>query len=61
MKRFLLFTLSILYTILGMNPAAVRAGTNVWTSIGPDGGRVQAIAFDPHLIAGAHFVDGEEV
>ena len=31
MKRFLLFTLSILYTILGMNPAAVRAGA--WTRL----------------------------
>ena len=48
MKRFLLlFTLSILCLILGMNPATVRAGTNVWTSIGPDGGRIQAIAVDP--------------
>ena len=44
MKRSLLFTLSILFTVIGMNPAA---GTNVWTSIGPDGGRVQAIAVDP--------------
>lgn len=47
MTRFLVFTLSILYTSLGMNPTAVRAGTNVWTSIGPDGGRVQAITVDP--------------
>ena len=47
MKRSLLFTLSILYTALGMNPAAVRAGAYVWTGIGPDGGSVQAIAVDP--------------
>src|SRR5437016_9245479 len=47
MKRFLVFTLSILYTISGMNPTAVHAGAYVWTSIGPDGGRVQAIAVDP--------------
>ena len=47
MKRFFLFTPWILCIILGMYPAAVRAGTNVWTSIGPDGGRIQAIAVDP--------------
>ena len=47
MRRFLPCTLSILYAILGMNPAVVRAGTFVWTSSGPDGGRVQAIAVDP--------------
>src|SRR5579864_4784254 len=47
MKRSLLFTLSILCTAVGMNPAAVHAGAYVWTSIGPDGGSVQAIAVDP--------------
>src|SRR5215472_13403499 len=46
MKRFLLFVVSALYTIVGMNPA-LRAGTNFWSSLGPDGGRVQAIAVDP--------------
>ena len=46
MKRFSLFTSSVLCIILGMNPA-VRAGTNVWTSVGPDGGRIQAITVDP--------------
>jgi photosystem II stability/assembly factor-like uncharacterized protein len=46
MSRFFLFKLPIWLAILGMNPA-VRSATNVWTSIGPDGGRVQAIAVDP--------------
>jgi hypothetical protein len=41
MKHFLLFALSFL------NVAVMRAGTNVWSSIGPDGGRIQAIAVDP--------------
>jgi photosystem II stability/assembly factor-like uncharacterized protein len=68
MKRFLLFTLSILCTILGTSPTA-RAGTNVWTSIGPDGGSIQGIAVDPQnpdtvyaLAAGAIFktTDGAE-
>jgi photosystem II stability/assembly factor-like uncharacterized protein len=61
MKRFLLFTLSILCIILETSPAA-RAGTNVWTSIGPDGGSIQGIAIDPQnpdtvyaLAAGAIF------
>jgi hypothetical protein len=37
----------MLFAILSMNPAAVRAGINVWASIGPDGGPVQIIAVDP--------------
>jgi hypothetical protein len=43
MKRF---TLLMLYGVVGMNPAA-HAGTNVWTSVGPDAGHIQAIAVDP--------------
>ena len=28
-------------------PGAVRGGSNVWTSLGPDGGYVHALAIDP--------------
>ena len=46
MKRFLLFVLCTVCTFVGMH-SRLRAGTNVWSSIGPDGGRIRAIAVDP--------------
>src|SRR5215469_1489175 len=45
-KRFLRLKLPILWAILGLN-SAVRAGADVWTSVGPNGGSVQTIAVDP--------------
>jgi photosystem II stability/assembly factor-like uncharacterized protein len=60
MKRSLLFTLSILLTNLGMS-SAVHAGANVWTSIGPDGGRVQAIAVDPQIPDTVYAVAGGSI
>jgi photosystem II stability/assembly factor-like uncharacterized protein len=47
MKRFHPLRLMILFTMIGMNSMAVRAGTNVWTGFGPDGGPIQGIAVDP--------------
>jgi len=38
----------ILLAMLGTQPRTLWAGTNVWTSIGPDGGNIQALAIDPH-------------
>ena len=40
--------LSGLLTVLFASQAGtVSAGTNVWTNIGPEGGRIQALAIDP--------------
>jgi hypothetical protein len=36
----------ILLALLGTQPGVLWAGTNVWTSIGPDGGNFQALAID---------------
>ena len=40
---------SALSTLLvaALFPIAVRAGSNTWTSLGPDGGPVQVLAIDP--------------
>jgi hypothetical protein len=40
-------SLIALLAFLGMGSRTVWAGINAWTSIGPDGGSVQALAIDP--------------
>jgi hypothetical protein len=35
-----------MFTILGTG--RLRAGTNAWTSIGPQGGEIRALSVDPH-------------
>lgn len=47
MKRFVPLAPMILFAVLAMNPGAVWAGNNVWTSIGPEGGPIAALAIDP--------------
>src|SRR5215470_5483588 len=45
MSRFVLLAVMAAWTMVGTG--ALRAGTNVWTSLGPAGGPVTAIAIDP--------------
>jgi photosystem II stability/assembly factor-like uncharacterized protein len=47
MKRPFLLAPMTLGAVLAVHPAMIRAGRNVWTSIGPEGGQVQALAVDP--------------
>lgn len=41
---------------------SVRAGTNAWTSIGPEGGAIRALTVDPHhpgtLYAATEYYNG---
>jgi len=39
--------LMLVAVAFGMGPATLCAGTNVWTSLGPEGGSIQSLVIDP--------------
>src|SRR5437667_11783286 len=45
-----------LLTIVALTPLPVRAGTNVWTNLGPDGGGASSLAIDPQRPATGYAV-----
>lgn len=46
-KQFVLMTAMAAAAIVGVDSRTAWAGTNVWTSLGPDGGGATALAVDP--------------
>jgi photosystem II stability/assembly factor-like uncharacterized protein len=50
--------LMLMAAVFGMGPATVWAGTNVWTSTGPEGGSIQALAIDPQNSSTVYAVAG---
>jgi photosystem II stability/assembly factor-like uncharacterized protein len=47
MRQFVLLTVRTAVVVLGTSTGVLWAGNNEWTSIGPDGGSIQALAVDP--------------
>jgi photosystem II stability/assembly factor-like uncharacterized protein len=50
--------LIVILVILGTGSGTVWGGVNIWTSLGPDGGLIRALAVDPQdpstVYAGTH-------
>ncbi len=53
--------LAALLTVLGAGSTPARAGTNVWTSILPDGGAVRMLAVDPQNPGTVYAVTGRSI
>ncbi|HTM51659.1 MAG TPA: hypothetical protein VL285_23350 [Bryobacteraceae bacterium] len=56
MTRFVLLPVMAAWAMLGAG--ALRAGANVWTSLGPQGGTVTAIAIDPQNSGAVYAASG---